>query len=277
MLCSWLSLLVLLLPTASAQFGMPQRKKEVYGVNKQELRYSQCVVCQELVKQLVRTVADMSEKEMKEAGKRLSEEKVFELLDDVCRPTTEQGNWLRKLDLQFSEEGSAQLVTKDVVGKCRTECTTFAKACEDVVHEASIELGEELWKGTKRAQLEDLACRRWSKSCKKKLIVPEKERKTFGAEQFEEVSQMDLLAEKYGDMMGDIPSGDFDGEVNDRRMMDEMLEEEDGEQGFAVNLMDSIVKHAVSFVAWLSDKASQFKEFMLTLALRSNAEKSNTK
>eukprot|EP00457_Paulinella_chromatophora_P014421 gb/GEZN01014846.1/.p1 GENE.gb/GEZN01014846.1/~~gb/GEZN01014846.1/.p1 ORF type:complete len:282 (-),score=35.35 gb/GEZN01014846.1/:58-903(-) len=260
----------------SAQPFPPKKPKKVYGVNKLDLKYTQCAACQELVKQLVRKVGQLSA-EQAESGKKLSEDSVFALLDDICRPITEPGSWLKKMDITVGADGEVVLEEYPKAGHCMTECVTLADTCNKVIEASSIELGEELWKGTKRAKLEDMACRRWTKTCrnKKKQIVPVGDRGKVGAEKFEAMSETDALmdhmeaaglggsihrAQDFRDMMA-AENGEGGGMDEDGGILED--EEEKNEVPKVTEIIDSAVEAGVNAMSWIGEKADKVKNWMM--------------
>jgi hypothetical protein len=65
------------------------------------------------------------------------EEATFELLEDICNPTSAAGSWMRRLDLtpdRFRVRNHAE------IGQCNRECKAFGKLCSLIIEPMTAEL-----------------------------------------------------------------------------------------------------------------------------------------
>lgn len=98
---------------------------------------------------------------------QLSEEEIINLVEKSCNPGKEEGEWISKIDL-VTNNNELRLVEKQDHGRCRTECQTVAKACEESIGEADTDLGELLWQDKlSLSKLTNKFCYSMSSSCKK--------------------------------------------------------------------------------------------------------------
>lgn len=90
-----------------------------------------------------------------------------DLVDKSCSPDRFEGEWLAKLDIE-EKNGELHLSEQNELGSCRTECRTVAKACEDTVGEADVDIAEELWKNELTlSQLINRVCHSDTNACSK--------------------------------------------------------------------------------------------------------------
>ena len=76
---------------------------------------------------------------------QLEEDKVIDLVEKTCNSDNEEGRWISKIDL-LERNGELRLSEQSNVGKCKRECQTVSKACEESVAEVDTDLAELLWK-----------------------------------------------------------------------------------------------------------------------------------
>jgi len=117
-------------------------KKEKYHAIKEDIPYIKCETCQKAVKYLYGKT-----QEMRDDGptKRLEEDKVIDLVEKSCNPENEEGSWIPRIDL-LERNGELRLSEQSNVGKCKRECQTVSKACEESIAEVDTDLAELLWK-----------------------------------------------------------------------------------------------------------------------------------
>jgi hypothetical protein len=150
--------LVVLLVCLHVALAKVKSGKQTYP-NRKELPYAACVVCEDVVKQMVRQTTALIDKEKKELGKRLGEEVILDLTEKVCDPTEDAGEWIARQDL-VEQDGRLVLAEQPSFGKCRTECATIEQACKDLMTDFDMTFSELLWKqkGDKRSALTQLIC-----------------------------------------------------------------------------------------------------------------------
>ncbi|XP_078352559.1 uncharacterized protein LOC144637300 isoform X2 [Oculina patagonica] len=117
-------------------------KKEKYYAIKEDIPHIRCETCQKAVKYLYGKTH-----EMRGDGttKRLEEDKVIDLVEKSCSPDNEEGSWISKIDL-IERNGELRLSGQSDTGKCKRECQTVSKACEESIAEVDTDLAELLWK-----------------------------------------------------------------------------------------------------------------------------------
>jgi hypothetical protein len=134
--------LVLALSSLLAVQGQMGGKKKVLP-ERRDLPYIACDVCagavMNLHKQVTEARAEYGPKSPK--GKKMPEEVVSDILDGICRPTEDSGNWIRHLDI-VSQAADSQdkkrkliLSPQESSGKCKVECETISKSCYDLMEE----------------------------------------------------------------------------------------------------------------------------------------------
>ena len=101
-------------------------------------------------------------------GLQLEEDKVIDLVENSCNPDKEEGSWISKIDL-VEKNGELRLDEQKDVGKCKRECQTVSKACEESVAEVDTDLAELLWKDKlSLSKLINEVCYSMSSACKRK-------------------------------------------------------------------------------------------------------------
>ncbi|CAH3159833.1 unnamed protein product [Pocillopora meandrina] len=120
-------------------------KKGKYYAIKEDIPHIKCETCQKAVKYLYGKTHDMRTAEGTSKPKRLEEDKVIELVEKSCNPEKEEGSWISKIDL-VEKDGELRLSEQTDVGKCKRECQTVSKACEESVGDVDTDLAELLWK-----------------------------------------------------------------------------------------------------------------------------------
>ena len=99
---------------------------------------------------------------------QLDEDKVIDLVEKSCNPEKEEGSWISKFDL-MEKNGELRLSEQKDVGKCKRECQTISKACEESVAEVDTDLAELLWKDKlSLSKLINEVCYSMSSACKGK-------------------------------------------------------------------------------------------------------------
>ena len=187
---------------ASAQPGKEDKGK----VLKKDLPHIPCGVCMEVVASAYESVAD------KRSGapyQKIDEGQVYEVLDDVCKPKSKMGEWMRGLDIVEGEDRVLRLERPGGVGKCESECKTIAKSCETVLDEIVDNLSGALWKNkASKDDMQKTACQEWSDVCSSKgsdkPIKASRNRKDF---KFKPIEQKDLDMEQLMESMAGMGMG----------------------------------------------------------------------
>ncbi|KAK3714412.1 hypothetical protein QZH41_020642 [Actinostola sp. cb2023] len=139
-------------------------KKEKFYAVKEEVKLVRCETCQKAVKYLYRKTREMKDVA---PAKKLEEEKIIDLVEKSCYPGRREGEWITKFDL-VADNKELRLVEKESYGRCRKECQTIAKACEESIGEADTDLGELLWQDKlSLSKLINKFCYSISSACKK--------------------------------------------------------------------------------------------------------------
>lgn len=158
----------------------------------EDLPYIKCDVCQKAAKSLFKAVRRKRD-EVKPL--KLGEEKILEIVEKSCNPDEEvYGEWINKLDILEGKDG-LKLQEHTKVGKCREECKTIARSCDESIGDVDTDLGELLWKNDlKLASFINEVCYSLTSACnklKKKFIKGK--RKDF---KFVEMTEKDIEAMK---------------------------------------------------------------------------------
>ncbi|CAH3169947.1 unnamed protein product [Porites evermanni] len=160
-LCVFYFCLLLFISTVVGQLP----KKEKYYAIKEDLPYIRCETCQKAVKYLYGKTQEMRQGA---AAKKLEEDKVIDLVEKSCNPEKDEGSWISKIDLR-EKSGELRLLEQENVGKCKRECQTISKACEESVAEVDTDLAELLWKDKlSLSKLINEVCYSMSSACKGK-------------------------------------------------------------------------------------------------------------
>eukprot|EP00191_Tetraselmis_sp_GSL018_P015891 CAMPEP_0177595942 /NCGR_PEP_ID=MMETSP0419_2-20121207/10687_1 /TAXON_ID=582737 /ORGANISM="Tetraselmis sp., Strain GSL018" /LENGTH=322 /DNA_ID=CAMNT_0019087559 /DNA_START=147 /DNA_END=1112 /DNA_ORIENTATION=+ len=177
---------------------MPKKEKILH--NKGDLKFIQCAVCEEVAKVVHRTISDMR-KELA-PGKKLKEIDIIEKLEKICKPDEDEGLWITRFDL-VERNRQLQLEDQGAYGKCKVECQTVAKACDNVLGEHDTDVAELLYQeSAKRSQLSQLLCHDLTDVCNSKPPkLPKKGRPHD--EEWIEVDEKELQMQKLmRDMQG---------------------------------------------------------------------------
>lgn len=222
--------MAILVVVASAMMGMPEQKKA--KAVKSDVQYIRCGVCEEMTRNIYRSVKAMRE-ELKPGKKvretipashsdslatrgenpmlterwtcwtKLAESEILETIETVCDPEKEQGEWITMIDLVETGD-KLKLERQDWPGKCGTECRTIARACEEILGDHDTDLAEMLFnENYQRAQLNNFLCYEESNACVVKAPPLPKDREP--GPKFEEMTEQDLKMQKMMREMGNIP------------------------------------------------------------------------
>ena len=236
-------LLVLVAATCViAQFG--GQNKKTYTAERRDLPYVSCDVCGAVVKKLHEQVTYNRElygpKSPK--GKKMPEEVVSDILDNVCEAEKEGGEWIRYYDIVSSAVDSKDtkrkltLESNESPGKCKKECQTIKKSCENLL-ESEIEDRDDLqallyvdkkfakYSGEKGAtDLVDHVCKKMVSRCKKSRTYSTAKYDRED-EEFVAVSEKDMEMEKLMASMQGMPGMEGQGlSMFNREDMDSMMD-----------------------------------------------------
>ena len=135
------SFLLLAATLAAGQMGGMGGNKKKYTAEKRDLPYIACDACAGTVTNLYIQVsnarAEYGPKSPK--GRRMPEERVSDILDGICSPKEEIGEWIRHIDIvsqpvdSQDKKRKLNLVPNESAGKCKKECETVAKSCTDLL------------------------------------------------------------------------------------------------------------------------------------------------
>ena len=184
--------------------------------------YIGCEVCRKVAEAAHHQVNLAKEKA---PYKKISEEDIELILSSICNPEEEAGEWIKRQDIVEKKVGKEKFLVLDTPGgvqKCNQECKSIKKSCEDLFDE---DLDVEAFsvflykhKGDVAA-LQEAACTKMSKRCKKTKPLPAKfkrEDKPFTA-----LSEKDLELEK---IMATMKANGLSGNMYDADTMREMME-----------------------------------------------------
>jgi len=176
-------------------FLLIQCNGETYRSKKKDIKYAKCSICREAMKVLTRNI---SARRKKKKDGVLSEEIFLDHMVKMCNPDTEEGEWIRKIDLV---PGKGRLVVRqqENFGKCKSECQTIAEVCSKIMDKHDVVISEMLWKRNKRSKITRRICRQSSKYCRKKKLNALRETDEYlslGTEEFEVLTAEEWEAEK---------------------------------------------------------------------------------
>ena len=116
------------------------------------------------------------------------------MVEGTCDPGTKYGEWIRHIDIVESK-GSLKLKEYTVQGKCREECKTIEKCCQQAIGDVDTDVSEVLWHNKlKLSKFINKVCHELSNVCtKKKPKYKSGKRKDF---KFKEMTEKDVAAEE---------------------------------------------------------------------------------
>jgi hypothetical protein len=167
---------------------------------------------------------ELATKLVKDKGsrKKLGEEPMLELLEEVCDADSDNGEWINKIDIVGSR-GVLKLKRKSQPGKCGKECKAVTKVCEDTRTQAGeSDIAEKLFRGHYTSSGKEFAnalCNKMTDSCKK----PSKElKKKRVDEPFTAIDLKEWEAKKLQKKMKSLGMG---GQLYDRESIKQMAAE----------------------------------------------------
>lgn len=180
------------------------KKDDKKPPNKKDLPYIACEVCRLTIENAYEQ-SSTEHKAIEGKKMKLDEEKISDILDNVCQGSKAEGEWLRKYDIvekRADKEGkktSLLLTEQETPGKCGAECSTISKSCSDLLEE-DIEDRDELQSmlyanKVSKTKLVDKVCKSMTSRCAKSKSFSAKvyERQD---EEFEPVTEKDLEMER---------------------------------------------------------------------------------
>lgn len=232
-----LILFAIIFSIASVSFVNGQKKKEKEQAVKTDLPYVGCIVCQQLVGELLLLV----ESERKKTPyKKLNENQIVEILDNVCKDDEPSGEWLRRFDVSETKKGSEkvlELLQPGGVSKCGKECATLVKSCENLLDDEidRDDLSGLLWRNElTKAELTEKVCVKLASRCKngKLKYLPSRFKRIdypFEAMADKELQMEQMMAKMKASGMGGMSMysrDDMENMVSDEMM--DMYGDEDG-------------------------------------------------
>ncbi|ESL07566.1 hypothetical protein TRSC58_04742 [Trypanosoma rangeli SC58] len=100
-----------------------------------------CGVCTFVVKQMYKDVLVLLNASIRRRV-RMSEDDVLTVLEDVCNPFAETGQWIRRIAITHKRETAPFLNVEElqVYTKCKRTCSTVVEACEGVLDHESMDM-----------------------------------------------------------------------------------------------------------------------------------------
>lgn len=193
-----------------------QGKKPKPSVQKEDLPYIQCEVCERTAKAIYDQISakrdalpspsstkPTSGKKKKNVGPQLQEEAIVDVLENICDASKTEGQWIRHLDIveRKGQDNYKYLFLDEPggMGKCGKECATIVHACESLLSDDNLEeLSAKLWKNsfTSVQDLQDKMCRKMTKRCTKRQKALSSKSKPRSDEKFSPQSEKDVEMEK---------------------------------------------------------------------------------
>jgi hypothetical protein len=204
------------------------KKEEPAEVVKQDLPYIKCEVCERAVAELITavdTIKEENKQQFKKSNKPIEEVKILEIIENLCKPTNETGSWIRTLDIQeqvTDKKKYLHLVEPGGYSKCKTECLTIAKSCENLFEkELDIDdVSAMLWKKSLTVdEAQEKICYKMTKRCGKfpESVSGNYKRKDF---RFEAMEEKEYEMEK---MLASMKAMGLGGSMYNRDDMESMM------------------------------------------------------
>lgn len=179
------------------QCQMPKKPPIIPLVN--DIPFIQCEVCQKAIKAVFKSVREKRE-EIKPL--KLGEDDILSMVEGTCDPDSDYGKWIRHYDI-IEKDNSLKLQEHKNKGKCREECKTIARSCEQTIGDIDTDISEILWQNElKLSPLINKVCHKTSTVCSKKPKYKAGSRKDF---KFMEMTEKDIEAEKMMSKMKGMP------------------------------------------------------------------------
>lgn len=215
----WLARLLFfaILVAVSAQFS-GKRVKPKSPTFKSDIKYIQCDVCDAMAKEARNTVkllkAEARNLKVKEAD-------ILERIEKMCDPDQDEGDWITRYDIVESAV-ALKLHDTGAMGKCKSECRTIARACEQIHEEVDLtDLSAMLYQGAKRAAIFNWMCHDSTDVCAKKAPALPAGRTPIG-ETHIAMEEDEIRTTK---MMRNMKASGLSGTMYDRETMEQELAE----------------------------------------------------
>ena len=206
------------------QSGKAQKPKKVVEIEKHDLPYIACDVCQHAVAEIF-AILDIKKQEKKKV--KMDELEIMEVLNAICKAEDEaSGSWIKMLDIVETKKSEAGKTTLSLVApggsqKCGKECATIAASCESLLQdEIDLDsLSAALWKDAKLSTVVTNVCTKESKRCAKPS-KPIKHKRTD-----EDFKPMTKKEQEMEELMRTMKSSGLGGGMSmyDRDDMDAMM------------------------------------------------------
>jgi len=144
-------------------------------------KYVRCDVCLKLSDQLTKEMESLAnDHQQNRHSSRNADDKLVDVIEDLCDPASLAGVWLTRLDIK-GVEGRLSLQENTELGHCQTECQAVAKACQTIRTEAGVqELAQRLRAAQRRFEnaneLSGMICKKMSSACKDAVPLLKKPR-----------------------------------------------------------------------------------------------------
>jgi len=155
--------------------GKAKKKKKIDGGKMSTRDLAKYLGCQGCLA-MTTTIFHQAKKIVDEGGgrKKTGEEPILEMLEEICDPDTELGEWLTKVDVT-GETGVLVLDIMNEYSECKgTECKALTKVCEDVKTQiGDAEIAEKVYRGhymTSPEAFSQAMCGKVSKFCPSKPL-----------------------------------------------------------------------------------------------------------
>ncbi|XP_065066093.1 uncharacterized protein LOC135692002 [Rhopilema esculentum] len=149
-------------------FGQIPQGSKKYFASSFDIPFIRCSVCQRALKHIKHEVS-LSRDEASAKGKKVDEDEILSIVEASCNPDKKQGEWISRYDIEEQPSG-LKLVENKSPSRCKQECKTISKACEESIGDIDTDLGEFLWQDQlSLSQLINKVCYEMTGICTQKL------------------------------------------------------------------------------------------------------------
>eukprot|EP00794_Sanderia_malayensis_P008282 gene8282-9166_t len=146
----------------TGQMMQPNSKK--YHALMDDIPFITCDVCQIAIKHIKKEV----DKLQSNSRSKIDEDGILNVVESSCNPDHKWGDWITRYDI-IESGGVLKVLKQESPSKCKQECKTIAKACEESIAEVDTDLGELLWKDSLTlSKLINKVCYKMTTACSKK-------------------------------------------------------------------------------------------------------------
>ena len=115
---------------------------------REEIAHIGCSVCNLAMEEVFVAV---SEKRNSAPYRKISEDMISDILDNICQSTKDEGKWIRMYDIVEFKDNNRRYLNLEApggVGKCGRECSTIVSSCKLLFEEEidQNDLSAILWK-----------------------------------------------------------------------------------------------------------------------------------